>query len=42
MRFNRGSAIALIVCCAALASVPALAVDGQTMVITSEDYTKWL
>jgi len=42
MRFNRGFAIALLASAAALASVPAHAVDGQTMIITGEDYTKWL
>ncbi|PYQ63009.1 MAG: hypothetical protein DMF53_11520, partial [Acidobacteria bacterium] len=42
MRFNRGLTIALLACCAALASMPARAVDGQTMIITGEDYTKWL
>ena len=42
MRFNRGLTIALLACGAALASLPARAVDGQTMVITGEDYTKWL
>src|SRR3954451_14548273 len=42
MRFSRGFTIALLAVAAALASVPAFAVDGQTMVITGEDYTKWL
>src|SRR3954447_11091449 len=42
MRFNRGLTIVLLACCAALAAMPARAVDGQTMVITGEDYTKWL
>src|SRR3954454_17480707 len=42
MRFSRGLTIVLLACCAALASVPAFPVDGQTMVITGEDYTKWL
>lgn len=42
MRFPRGFAIALLASAAALASVPAHAVDGQTMIITGEDYTKWL
>src|SRR3954468_7848534 len=42
MRFSRGLTIALLACCAALAAMPARAVDGQTMVITGEDYTKWL
>jgi hypothetical protein len=41
MRFPRGFAIALLAA-AALASLPALAADGQTMIITGEDYTKWL
>lgn len=42
MRFSRGFAIVLLAAAAALASMPALAVDGQTMIITGEDYTKWL
>lgn len=42
MRFSRGFAIGLLAAAAALASVPAFAVDGQTMIITGEDYTKWL
>ncbi|MFL6196947.1 MAG: hypothetical protein ACJ75H_22370, partial [Thermoanaerobaculia bacterium] len=42
MRFSRGFAIALLAVTAALASLPALAVDGQTMIISGEDYTKWL
>jgi len=42
MRFSRGFAIALLASAAVLASKPALAVDGQTMIITGEDYTKWL
>ena len=42
MRFSRRFAIALLAAAAALASLPALAVDGQTMIITGEDYTKWL
>ena len=42
MRFSRGFAIVLLAAAAALASVPAHAVDGQTMIITGEDYTKWL
>jgi hypothetical protein len=42
MRFSRGFAIGLLTFAAALASMPALAVDGQTMIITGEDYTKWL
>ncbi|HEX3125973.1 MAG TPA: hypothetical protein VH394_01460 [Thermoanaerobaculia bacterium] len=45
MRFNRGFAIALLVTSAilaALASVPVHAADGQTLLITGEDYTKWL
>ncbi|HEX4963316.1 MAG TPA: hypothetical protein VF173_20975 [Thermoanaerobaculia bacterium] len=42
MRFSRGFTIVLLAAAAALASVPAFAVDGQTMVITGEDYTKWL
>jgi hypothetical protein len=42
MRFSRGIAIALLAAAAALASLPALAADGQTLLITGEDYTKWL
>ncbi|MEA2601762.1 MAG: hypothetical protein QOF89_2754 [Acidobacteriota bacterium] len=42
MRFSRGFAIGILAATAALAAVPAFAVDGQTMVITGEDYTKWL
>lgn len=42
MRFSRGFALGLLATAAALASVPAFAVDGQTMIITGEDYTKWL
>jgi hypothetical protein len=42
MRFSRGFAIALLASAAVLASKPALAADGQTMIITGEDYTKWL
>src|SRR3954451_2048864 len=42
MRFSRGLTIALLISAAALAAMPAHAVDGQTMVITGEDYTKWL
>ena len=44
MRFNRGFAIALLAATAALAtfSLPAQAADGQTLLITGEDYTKWL
>jgi hypothetical protein len=34
--------VGLLAAAAALASVPAFAVDGQTMIITGEDYTKWL
>src|SRR6188768_1489220 len=42
MRFNRGFAIVLLCVAAALASVPVQAADGQTLLITGEDYTKWL
>jgi hypothetical protein len=42
MRFSRRFAIGLLAATAALASLPAYAVDGQTMIITGEDYTKWL
>lgn len=42
MRFSRGFAVGLLAAAATLASVPAFAVDGQTMIITGEDYTKWL
>jgi hypothetical protein len=44
MRFNRGFAIALLVAVGvlALASAPVHAADGQTLLITGEDYTKWL
>lgn len=42
MRFNRGFAIALLAVAAALVSIPARAADGQTLLITGEDYTKWL
>ncbi len=41
MRFIRGFAIALLTT-AVLAPLPALAVDGQMMIITGVDYTKWL
>ncbi|HBL27363.1 MAG TPA: hypothetical protein DD490_11065 [Acidobacteria bacterium] len=44
MRLSRGFAIGLLACAAALAPLaPAVfAADGQTMIITGEDYTKWL
>ncbi len=42
MRFNRGFAIALLAVAAALATLPLYAADGQTLLITGEDYTKWL
>jgi hypothetical protein len=46
MRFNRGFAIALlamaILSILALAPAPVYAADGQTLLITGEDYTKWL
>ena len=32
----------LVTVLAALTAMPALAVDGQTLLITGEDYTKWL
>jgi len=42
MRSFRGFAMALLAAAAVLAPMPALAADGQTMIITGEDYTKWL
>ena len=42
MRFSRGFAVGLLATAAFLACAPAFAVDGQTMIITGEDYTKWL
>ncbi len=42
MRFFRGFAFGLLATAAALAPMPAFAADGQTMIITGEDYTKWL
>src|SRR6202163_3050155 len=42
MRFSRGFAVGLLATVAFLACAPAFAVDGQTMIITGEDYTKWL
>jgi hypothetical protein len=42
MRFLRGFAIGLLAVAAALAPAAAFAADGQTMIITGEDYTKWL
>lgn len=44
MRSSRRFAIAfaMLAGAGALAGRPALAVDGQTMIITGEDYTKWL
>src|SRR5947199_10807676 len=48
MKFSRRFAIALLAgaatmaVMAAVAAAPAHAVDGQTMIITGEDYTKWL
>ena len=42
MRFFRGFAIGLLAAAAALAPMAAFAADGQTMIITGEDYTKWL
>ncbi len=44
MRFFRGFAICLVLAgaLAPLAPIPAFAADGQTMIITGEDYTKWL
>lgn len=42
MRFFRRFAIGLLAVAAALAPVAVFAADGQTMIITGEDYTKWL
>lgn len=42
MRSFRGFAIGLLAAAAALAAVPVFAADGQTLLITGEDYTKWL
>jgi hypothetical protein len=42
MRVPRRFAIGLLAVAAALAPLPALAADGQTLLITGEDYTKWL
>ncbi|MFY9821120.1 MAG: hypothetical protein WAM82_07045 [Thermoanaerobaculia bacterium] len=42
MRLTRGFAVGLMATVALLACAPAFAVDGQTMIITGEDYTKWL
>ncbi len=42
MRSFRGFAIGLLVCAAALVPMAAFAADGQTMILTGEDYTKWL
>jgi hypothetical protein len=42
MKLHRGFAMALLTAAAALAPLPALAVDGQTLLIVGEDYTKWL
>lgn len=43
MRYHRGFAIALLaLSVAALGTLPAFAADGQTLLITGEDYTKWL
>jgi len=42
MRFFRGFAIGLLAAAAALTPMAAFAADGQTMIITGEDYTKWL
>jgi hypothetical protein len=42
MRFNRGLAIGLLAVAASLGAVAAYAADGQTLLITGEDYTKWL
>lgn len=41
MRFNRGFAMALLAA-AALAAAPAWAADGQLLVFSGVDYTKWL
>ncbi|MES1240249.1 MAG: hypothetical protein ABUT39_01385 [Acidobacteriota bacterium] len=42
MRFNRGFAIALLAVASVLTALPVFAADGQTLLITGEDYTKWL
>jgi hypothetical protein len=42
MRFNRGFAIALLIVAAGLTALPVFAADGQSLLITGEDYTKWL
>jgi hypothetical protein len=42
MRFFRGFAFGLLAAAAVWAPIPAFAADGQTMIITGEDYTKWL
>jgi hypothetical protein len=42
MRCNRGLAIGLLAAAALLGAVSAYAADGQTLLITGEDYTKWL
>lgn len=42
MRFNRGFAIGLLTAAASLLAISAYAADGQTLLITGEDYTKWL
>src|SRR4029079_3650205 len=42
MRFNRGFAIGLLTAAALLGAISAYAADGQTLLITGEDYTKWL
>jgi hypothetical protein len=43
MNIRRGFAMALLACTTALAAAPAAhAADGQSLLITGEDYTKWL
>lgn len=42
MRRNRGFVIGLLACAAFLGAAAAWAADGQTLLITGEDYTKWL
>lgn len=42
MRFFRRFAFGLLAAAAALAPMTAFAADGQTMIITGVDYTKWL
>ena len=42
MRSRRRLTLALLAAAAMLAALPAWAADGQTLLITGEDYTKWL